>query len=75
MVDEYLPEAVASVSRLRMEKHDRQGSPYPAAGAGQSGISDSCARYAPDDALFQSSAFSYNQLVLATSFDLFCVTL
>ncbi len=36
--------------------------PVQPTGAGQSGTSDSCARYAPDDALFQSSAFSYNQL-------------
>jgi len=37
MVDEYLPEAVAAVSRLRMEKHDRLESPRPAAGAGRPG--------------------------------------
>ena len=44
MVDEYLPEAVAAVSGLWVEKHDRQDA--------RRDTGDSVARYTPDDALF-----------------------
>ena len=52
---------------LRRYAHFTVGLTPSSRRAGQSGTSDSCARNAPDDGLFQSSAFSYNQLGNAAS--------